>query len=86
LGTREILYVQEGALTLIVEGRGHVIEAGGAAAFAGDRRHSYANEDAVSCRFVLTVCGPVTVAAEPLPAPALPTTPLKPRGRQPDAR
>ncbi|MGH3389094.1 MAG: helix-turn-helix domain-containing protein [Actinomadura sp.] len=54
-GTREIAYVEEGRLTLTVDGRAHSIEAGTAAVFAGDRRHSYGNEGAEVCRFVLTV-------------------------------
>jgi transcriptional regulator with XRE-family HTH domain len=54
-GTREIVYVQEGALTLTVDGRSHVVQAGEAAVLVGDRAHSYVNEGAVPCRYVLAV-------------------------------
>jgi transcriptional regulator with XRE-family HTH domain len=54
-GTREIAYVEEGTLTLTVDGRRHLIDAGTAVAFAGDRPHSYGNETDSVCRFVLTV-------------------------------
>jgi transcriptional regulator with XRE-family HTH domain len=54
-GTREVVYVQEGTLTLTVDGRCHYVTAGSAAAFLGDRRHSYVNEGAVPCRYVLAV-------------------------------
>ena len=54
-GTREVVYVQDGTLTLTVDGRSHVIPAGGAAVFLGDRRHSYSNEGDVPCRYVLAV-------------------------------
>jgi quercetin dioxygenase-like cupin family protein len=57
-GTREIAYVQEGTLTLTVDDRRHVIEAGAAVVFAGDRPHSYGNDGATVCRFVLTVMDP----------------------------
>jgi transcriptional regulator with XRE-family HTH domain len=54
-GTREIAYVEEGVLTVTVDGRPHLVESGSAAVFAGDRPHSYSNEGTVTCRFVLTV-------------------------------
>lgn len=54
-GTREVVYVLDGVLTLAVDGRGHVVEAGSAGVFAGDRRHSYTNEGDVPCRYVLAV-------------------------------
>lgn len=54
-GTREIAYVEEGTLTVIVDGRRYPVEAGAAAVFAGDRPHTYDNEGSVPCRFVLTV-------------------------------
>lgn len=54
-GTREVVYVLAGALTLTVEGRSHIVEAGSAAVFAGDRRHSYVNDGDVPCRYVLAV-------------------------------
>ncbi|REE97214.1 helix-turn-helix domain-containing protein [Thermomonospora umbrina] len=54
-GTREIAYVEEGALTVLVDGRPHLVEEGSAAVFAGDRPHGYVNEGSRICRFVLTV-------------------------------
>ncbi|MFD0851336.1 cupin domain-containing protein, partial [Actinomadura adrarensis] len=54
-GTKEIVYVQQGTLTLGVDGRSDLIEAGAAAVFVGDRPHSYANEGADDLRFVLAV-------------------------------
>ncbi|WP_119731443.1 helix-turn-helix domain-containing protein [Thermomonospora amylolytica] len=54
-GTREIAYVHEGALTVVVDGRPYPVPAGNAAVFAGDRPHSYVNEGSEICRFTLTV-------------------------------
>lgn len=54
-GTKEIVYVQEGALTLGVDGRTDVIEQGTAAVFVGDRPHSYANMSGQDVQFVLAV-------------------------------
>lgn len=54
-GTREIVHVEEGVLTLTVDGRPYSVQAGSAAVFAGDRPHSYSNEGTAVCRFVLTV-------------------------------
>jgi transcriptional regulator with XRE-family HTH domain len=54
-GTREIAYVEQGTLTLTVDGRRHVIETGTAVVFAGDRPHSYGNEHDEVCRFILAV-------------------------------
>jgi transcriptional regulator with XRE-family HTH domain len=54
-GTREILHVEAGVLTLVVDGRRHTIPAGTAAAFHGDRPHSYANDEKAPCRYILAV-------------------------------
>lgn len=54
-GTKEIAYVEEGTLTLTVDGRKHLIGPGTAAVFPGDRPHSYGNEGDAACRFVLAV-------------------------------
>jgi transcriptional regulator with XRE-family HTH domain len=54
-GTKEIVYVQEGTLTLEVDGRSEPIEAGTAAVFVGDRPHSYGNEGPADLRFILAV-------------------------------
>jgi transcriptional regulator with XRE-family HTH domain len=57
-GTREVLYVQQGTLTLTVDGRSHYVTEGSAAVFIGDRRHSYTNEGEVPCRYILAVMDP----------------------------
>ncbi|MFI0354320.1 helix-turn-helix domain-containing protein [Actinomadura sp. 9N407] len=54
-GTKEIVYVQEGVLTLTVDGRSDVIRPGTAAVFVGDRPHSYGNTGENDLRFVLAV-------------------------------
>jgi transcriptional regulator with XRE-family HTH domain len=54
-GTREIVYVETGTLTLTVDGRSHEVTEGAAAVFFGDRRHSYTNDADVRCRFILAV-------------------------------
>jgi transcriptional regulator with XRE-family HTH domain len=54
-GTREVVYVQEGTLTLTVDGHSHIVEAGAAAVFVGDRRHSYRNGAGTPCRYILAV-------------------------------
>ena len=57
-GTREVVYVQRGTLTLTVDGRCHHVSEGAAAVFFGDRRHSYANEGAEPCHYFLAVMDP----------------------------
>lgn len=54
-GTREILYVEEGTLTLTVDGHRHTLSFGTAGVFAGDRPHTYANDRESPCRYVLAV-------------------------------
>jgi transcriptional regulator with XRE-family HTH domain len=54
-GTKEIIYVNRGTLTLGVDGRTDVVEAGAAAVFVGDRPHSYSNTAEEEVRFVLAV-------------------------------
>ncbi|MEV0659978.1 helix-turn-helix domain-containing protein [Actinomadura luteofluorescens] len=54
-GTKEIVYVQEGTLTLGVDGRTDLVGAGTAAVFVGDRPHSYGNAEDDEVRFVLAV-------------------------------
>ncbi|WP_433330811.1 helix-turn-helix domain-containing protein [Spirillospora sp. CA-294931] len=54
-GTKEIVYVEEGTLTLHVDGRRQTIETGTAAVFAGDRPHAYGNDGDGGLRFVLAV-------------------------------
>jgi transcriptional regulator with XRE-family HTH domain len=54
-GTREVLHVTEGFLTLDVDGHQHTIPAGTAAVFPGDRPHSYTNQADTVCRYILAV-------------------------------
>ncbi|MFC6884937.1 MULTISPECIES: helix-turn-helix domain-containing protein [Actinomadura] len=57
-GTKEIAYVEEGTLTLLVDGAVESIGTGVAAVFVGDRPHSYVNEGDTGLRFVLAVLDP----------------------------
>lgn len=57
-GTRELLHVVDGTLTLEVERTEHAITAGGAALFHADRDHAYRNEHTVALRFVMVVFQP----------------------------
>jgi transcriptional regulator with XRE-family HTH domain len=54
-GCREVLYVEEGTLTLIVDGHRHLLTTGTAGVFAADRPHSYVNSSDSPCRYVLAV-------------------------------
>jgi transcriptional regulator with XRE-family HTH domain len=57
-GTREILTVESGRLSLVVGDSRMEVSPGDAAVFHGDRPHSYANEGDTDVRFVLTVMDP----------------------------
>lgn len=58
-GTREMLHVTEGTLTLIVDEREYVIPAEGAALFHADRPHTYANRHpSEHLRLVMVVVQP----------------------------
>jgi transcriptional regulator with XRE-family HTH domain len=57
-GTKELLQVQQGTLTLEVADRSVTLEAGDAAAFPGDVEHSYANPGKQQARFSLAVFEP----------------------------
>lgn len=57
-GTRELLHVLDGTLTLEVDGVPHAVRAGGAALFHADRPHSYRNEHKRRLRFVMVVLTP----------------------------
>jgi transcriptional regulator with XRE-family HTH domain len=57
-GTKELLQVQQGTLTLEVADRSVTLEAGDAAAFPGDAEHSYANPGKQQARFSLAVFEP----------------------------
>ncbi len=57
-GTRELLAVIEGEVTLSVSGEEIVLYPGDAASFHGDAVHGYRNDDATAARFALTVYEP----------------------------
>lgn len=57
-GTRELLTVLTGELTLSVYGKSHVIRKDEAVLFTADRPHRYANEGAEEVRFVMVVTEP----------------------------
>jgi transcriptional regulator with XRE-family HTH domain len=57
-GTREIISVESGLLSLLVSDSRTQVAAGDAVVFRGDRAHSYANETEVNVRFILTVMDP----------------------------
>jgi transcriptional regulator with XRE-family HTH domain len=62
-GTRELLAVLSGTLTLEVDGAEHRVEAGGAVLFDADRPHRYRNAHKRTLDLVLVVVQPPT--AEP---------------------
>jgi transcriptional regulator with XRE-family HTH domain len=57
-GSREIVWVIEGSLTLTVDGETAAVPTGGAALFQADRPHRYANADTVDLRFAMAVTQP----------------------------
>lgn len=57
-GTRELLQVQEGSVSLDVDGQRHALATGDAITFPGDLPHSYANPHSAHARFTLTVFEP----------------------------
>lgn len=57
-GTRELLHVREGMLTLNVEGASTLIPGGASAVALTDRAHGYANHGRSPCRFTMTVHEP----------------------------
>jgi transcriptional regulator with XRE-family HTH domain len=57
-GSREIVWVIEGTLTLTVDGETASVPAGGAALFQADRPHRYANTDTADLRFAMAVTQP----------------------------
>ncbi|HEY8339882.1 MAG TPA: XRE family transcriptional regulator [Egibacteraceae bacterium] len=61
-GSREVLTIEAGTLTLSVDGGAHRVAAGESVAFRADRPHRYANEDDEELRLVMVVTQP------PLPA------------------
>ncbi|SDJ63421.1 Transcriptional regulator, contains XRE-family HTH domain [Nonomuraea maritima] len=57
-GTREMLTVLDGELTLTVYGKSHVVGKDAAVMFTADRPHRYANEGEEELRFVMVVAEP----------------------------
>jgi transcriptional regulator with XRE-family HTH domain len=57
-GTKELLQVREGPLTVVVAGEIIVLQAGDALSFPGDVEHSYANAGIAPARFSLAVFEP----------------------------
>jgi transcriptional regulator with XRE-family HTH domain len=57
-GTKELLQVQQGSVTVEVAGESFVLEAGDAVSFPGDVAHSYANPGTEPARFSLAVFEP----------------------------
>ncbi|GAA4223438.1 transcriptional regulator with XRE-family HTH domain [Streptosporangium album] len=57
-GTREMLTVLEGELTLSVYGASHVVRVDDAVVFSADRPHKYANHGDVPLRFTMVVTEP----------------------------
>lgn len=62
-GTRELLQVQDGTVTIDVEGEAIDLSAGDALTFRGDVAHAYANPHARPVRLVLAVFEPRVGAA-----------------------
>jgi transcriptional regulator with XRE-family HTH domain len=58
MGTRKLLQVQQGTITVQVADRSTTLAAGDALAFPGDLVHSYANAHTESARFCLAVFEP----------------------------
>jgi transcriptional regulator with XRE-family HTH domain len=67
-GTRELLYVLDGRLTLTVEDENYLVEAGDTVMFSADRVHRYANEGGEPLRFVMAISMP-SLGTEPPVSP-----------------
>ncbi|MFC6887063.1 MULTISPECIES: helix-turn-helix domain-containing protein [Actinomadura] len=57
-GNREITYVDEGTLTITVNGRRYVVTEGAAAVFVGEWPHSYANEGDTPLVYTVAIADP----------------------------
>jgi quercetin dioxygenase-like cupin family protein len=57
-GTKELMQVQQGTITVEAAGQSVTLEAGDAAAFPGDAAHAYANPGPQPARFSLAVFEP----------------------------
>jgi transcriptional regulator with XRE-family HTH domain len=69
-GTQELLHVHEGRVTVQVDDRPVVLDAGDALAFPGDVPHAYANPGGQPARFSLTVLEPGAGSRRPTGAEA----------------
>ena len=67
-GTKELVHVHEGALTVEVDDQAIALETGDAMAFPGDVDHAYANPHAEPARFSLAVFEPGVGATAPVEA------------------
>jgi quercetin dioxygenase-like cupin family protein len=67
-GTRELLLVIDGELTLELDGTPHRVGAGDAIAFVADRPHAYRNRGATPLRYALNVIHPDR-PTRPVPMP-----------------
>ena len=67
-GTKELVHVHEGALTVEVDDQAIALETGDAMAFPGDVDHVYANPHAEPARFSLAVFEPGVGATAPVEA------------------
>ena len=63
-GTKELLQIREGAMTVVAGEQSIALETGDAAAFPGDLAHSYANPHPEPARFSLVVFEP-SIASDP---------------------
>ena len=64
-GTKELVHVQEGSITVEVADQSVTLDAGDAVAFPGDVAHSYANPSTQPARFSLAVFEPGVGAGSP---------------------
>jgi transcriptional regulator with XRE-family HTH domain len=58
VGTKELVQVQQGQVSISVDGQEVVVRAGDAIAFPGDIAHSYRNDSMKRARFILAVFEP----------------------------
>jgi transcriptional regulator with XRE-family HTH domain len=64
-GTKELVHVQQGSITVEVADQSVTLDAGDAVAFPGDVAHSYANPSTQPARFSLAVFEPGVGAGSP---------------------
>jgi len=57
-GTRELVHVHQGTITVEIAGRSVTLDAGDAAAFPGDAAHAYTDPHTEPARFSLVVFEP----------------------------